>query len=254
MNRKLVLALIAILLASTIGAVVWSTRPTPAATGPALPTFDYAADNSWAVAPDLPPPAVWEADWKVDVVLLSGEAALEISGRVALEKRRDEAAEELSRLSSAFDEIGPVYAPYLRAASFDADADAALRNYLSTDNRGRAFVIVTDRPLSAESIAIFDGDPLLRTRFGGILYTGGDAAHADVLPPTACSRRYKPETGCVARVELRRSGSRYERTGGEQLTNGLTRWLNDHASKLAEPLGDLEEVEIIEIRRPGETN
>jgi hypothetical protein len=254
MNRKLALALIAILLATTVGAVVWSTRPTPVATGPALPTFDYASEDSWAVTPDLPPPAVWESGWKVDVVLLSAGAALEISDRVALEKRRDDAQEELARLAEAFDEIGPVYAPYLRGANLEADSEAAFRHYLSTDNRGRAFVIVTDRPLPADTLTVFDGDPLLRTRFGGVLFTGDIADAGHVLPANACSRRYKPETGCVASVELRRSGNRYERTGGEQLTNGLTRWLNDHASKLAEPLGDLEEVEIIEIRRPGETD
>ncbi|MEQ9507382.1 MAG: hypothetical protein RLO80_14075 [Hyphomonas sp.] len=253
MNRKLALALIAILLATAIGAVVWSTRPTPVATGPALPTFDYAADDSWAVTPDVPPPAVWETDWEIDVILLSQDAALETSDRVGLEKRRDDAAEELDRMSGAFEGIGPVYAPYLRAASLDSDSDAALRHYLSTDNRGRAFVIVTDRPVPAQSIALFGDDPLLRTRFGGVLYTGPQVESGTVLPATACSRRYKPETGCIASVELRRSGGRYERTGGEQLTNGLIRWLNDHASKLAEPLGDLEEVEIIEIRRPGET-
>ena len=41
---------------------------------------------------------------------------------------------------------------------------------------------------------------------------------------------------------------------GGRLVSGLVPWLNDHASKLAEPLGELEEVEIIEIRRPGETD
>ena len=65
--------------------------------------------------------------------------------------------------------------------------------------------------------------------------------------------RYKPETGCVAAVDVRRAGGTYELSGGGALTNGLLNWLNDHTSKLAEPLGDLEEIEIIEIRKPGET-
>ncbi len=253
MNRKLGLAFIAILLAVAVGAVVWSTRPTPVATGPALPTFDYASSSSWAVKPDMPPPAVWETGWEIDVILLSGDASLEISDKVALEKRRNDAAEELTQLSAAFERIGPVYAPYLRATGVSADSNAALQHYLSTENRGRAFVIVSDHPVPAETLALLEADAMLRTRFGGVFYTGAAEELPAVLPASACSRRYKPESGCVAFVELRRNGGGYERTGGEQLTNGFVSWLNDNASKLAEPLGELEEIEIIEIRRPGET-
>ena len=31
-------------------------------------------------------------------------------------------------------------------------------------------------------------------------------------------------------------------------------WLEENASQSAEPLGDLEEVEIVDIRRPGDTD
>lgn len=258
MNRKIVLALIAVFLAIAVSAIVWSMREKPVATGPALPTFDYADADSWAEQPELPPPAVWETGWDIDIVLVASEAALEISDTQAIEKRRDEAAEQLDDLASAFDKTGPVYAPYLRAASLDDDTAAALTHYLSTDNRGRAFLIATDRPLPASVLPLFDSDPLLRDRFGGILLFGeknsGTGLAEGVAPAVICSRRYKPEEGCAAPVELRRSGSGFEASGGERLINGLIPWLNDHASKLAEPLGELEEIEIIEIRRPGETD
>lgn len=257
MNRKVLLALIGVLVAVSAGAVFWTTRESPVATGPALPTFDYADTASWAQRPDLPPPAVWETGWDIDVVLLAGEAALETSEKDSLQERRDDAAGRLENLASAFEKTGPVYAPYLRAANLDADAEQALAHYLDTDNRGRAFLIATDRPLPASVWPRFETDPLLRDRFAGILYFGADqetGAEEAVSQGVVCSRRYKPEEGCVEVVDLRRTGGGYEASGGERLVNGLIPWLNDYASKLAEPLGELEEVEIIDIRRPGETD
>lgn len=255
MNRKIAAALIAVLLAIAAGAILWSMREAPVATGPAVATFDYAAQDSWAVKPDLPPAAVWETGWEVDVIILSAGAAIEISDKVALENRRDDAAGELEDLGAAFDKIGPVYAPYLRAASLDADMAAALSAYIATNNRGRAFLIATDHPLPALLVPAFESDTLLRDRFGGVLFYGDSATGLaeGVTSAAICSRRYKPELGCVATVDVRRAGGKYEMSGGGALTNGLVTWLNDHTSKLAEPLGDLEEIEIIEIRKPGET-
>jgi hypothetical protein len=258
MNRKIVLALIAVLLAIVVSAIVWTMREKPVATGPALPTFDYASAGSWAERPELPPPAVWETGWDIDVVLLAGEAALEISETDSLQERRDEAAKTLDDLAAAFEKTGPVYAPYLRAASLEEDINAALTHYLTTDNRGRAFLIATDRPLPAAALPAFESDPLLRDRFGGVLFYGEanseSGSAATIVPAAICSRRYKPEDGCVANVDLRRAGGGFEASGGERLVNGLIPWLNDYASKLAEPLGELEEVEIVDIRRPGETD
>lgn len=258
MNRKTGLALIAIVLALAAGIAAWFLRDKPVATGPALPSFDYAAADSWAERPELPPPAVWETGWDIDILLLAGEAALDISEKDSVEERRDEAAETLDDIAAAFEKTGPVYAPYLRAASLDEDVTAALTQYLATDNRGRAFLIATDRPLPASIVPAFEADALLRDRFGGVLYYGKEISEAGtgagVVPASICSRRYKPEEGCVATVDLRRAGSAFEASGGERLVNGLIPWLNDYASKLAEPLGELEEVEIVDIRRPGETD
>ena len=80
-----------------------------------------------------------------------GDAALETSDRESVQERRDEAAETLDDLAAAFDKVGPVYAPYLRAASVEEDITAALSQYLATDNRGRAFLIATD-PASVFSL------------------------------------------------------------------------------------------------------
>ncbi|MBI1400475.1 hypothetical protein [Hyphomonas sp.] len=262
MNRKLVIAVTAILLAIAISGVVWSTRPAPTVTGTALPTFDYASGDSWAVSPATPPPAVWEAGWDIDVLLLAREAALVSDDRSPLEKRRDKAAEGLSDLAAAFDPIGPVYAPYLRAATAQVDMAAATLAYFEESNRGRAFVIVADAPLPRVVTEAIIADPLLRDRFAGILYFG-DVENPQrfaegIEAASVCSRRYKPEDGCVIDIELRRSGGKADFAGdgaiGGRLVSGLIPWLNTRASKLAEPLGDFEEVEIVDIRRPGETD
>ena len=155
-----------------------------------------------------------------------------------------------------FAKAGTVYAPYLRAATYEDDLASALNQYLSTDNRGRAFLIATDAPLPASVLPAFEADPLLKDRFGGLL-AYGDARSgtglAESVPASAiCSRRYVPEKGCTASVDVSRAGRGYEMAGSEALTDGLIAWLNDNAAKLAEPLGPLEEIEIIEIQRPTE--
>ena len=47
--------------------------------------------------------------------------------------------------------------------------------------------------------------------------------------------------------------SQDEPIAGDNLT-GYKEWLEANVAKTAEPLGALEEVEIIDIRRPGETD
>ncbi|MFN3912021.1 hypothetical protein [Hyphomonas sp.] len=257
MNRKITIAVAALLLAIVIGGVVWTNRPEPPVTGAALPTFDYAAPDSWALKPSPRPPAVWEGVWDIDVVLLASEAAMVANDRIALETRRDDAAETLRDLAAVFEPAGPVYAPYLRAANPDADISAAVLTYLAADNRGRAFVVATDAPLPADVIAAIEADPLLRDRFAGVLFFG-ERGETGAQAPMVCSRRYKPEDGCVVDVDLRRNGGRISLASdgpvGGRLIDGFIPWLNERASKLAEPLGELEEVEIVEIRRPGETD
>jgi len=257
MNRTLAVSLIAGLLVLAAGAVVWALRPQPVIDASPLPTFDYADAASWAVKPDPMPPAVWEGDWDVDVVLISRAEALEAGDGEDLEKQRGKSAEALGKQAGALGKIGPTYAPYLRNANFEADVAAALNHYRLEDNRGRAFFVATDSPLPADFIMVLRETPLFRDRFGGVLFFGEDAETSgfasDVDATTVCSKRYKAEQTCTERVELRRSGGSYDLTGGGRLVNGFVTWLNANTSKLAEPLGELEEVEIIDIRRPGET-
>lgn len=255
MNKTFLAVLVTGLIAIAIGAVIWSTRARPDLTDPALPDFDYASPASWSVKPEISPPAVWETDWEIDIVVLARSASLKTGDAEELEKQSRKADEDIARLAGAFGAIGPVYAPFLRADSFDSDLTAAVKEYLSTDNRGRAFIIATDAPLPATLVSVFDADALLRDRFGGVLMYGDEPDGGMTLQSYAsglCSRRFDAGQGCVVPVELRRSGERYQMSGAEALTGGFVGWLRDNVSKLAEPLGDLEEIEIIEIQKPPE--
>jgi hypothetical protein len=69
---------------------------------------------------------------------------------------------------------------------------------------------------------------------------------------SVCSRRYDASDGCTLQTDLNRAGGSYGAEGGGRLTEGFLSWLNDYSSKLAEPLGDLEEIEIIDIQQAPE--
>lgn len=256
MKRFLPLFLIAILLVVAIVATLWATQPRAPATITALADLNYAEAESWAVRPEAPPPAVWESGWDIDVVLVSAGAAIEPGEAETAGKRFQDSAKSLSDLSAAFAPIGPVYAPLLRRAKTSADLEAALRHYLAEDNRGRAFVIATDTVLPDSFASSLAADPLLRDRFAGILTFGDTPQAAGFAPGTnkadVCSRRYEAAETCTLTVDLRRTGGSYTISGdgppGGHLVDGFTNWLHGNASKLAEPLGDLEEIEIIEIQ------
>ncbi len=256
MKRYLPIVLISTLLVAAIAVAVWFMRPAKPITISTLPDFDYAAPESWAVRPETPPPAVWEAGWDIDAVIISTGASIETGAAETEERRLLAAAKSLGTLSEVFASIGPVYAPLVRAGNAEADIAAALQHYIEEDNRGRAFVIATDTALPAFLAEMLAADSLLRDRFVGVLTFGETPDSAGFAPGTnkadVCSRKFEREEGCTLAIELRKSGTNYsysgEGTPGGALTSGFTNWLHDNASKLAEPLGDLEEVEIVEIQ------
>lgn len=253
MSRKLIIALVAGLAALVLAGVIWTNRDEPVVAGPPLPSFDYSAAESWAVRPETRTAAVWESGWAFDVLILASGAALQTGDADAARRSRDKAQDEARDLAGAFDTIGKVYVPFLRASDPGADLVAALSAYTANDNRGRALLIATDLPLPAEAAAMFSADPLLRDRFAGIVTYADDAGFAAGTDmASVCSRRYDASEGCTLQTDLNRAGGSYGAEGGGRLTEGFLAWLNDYSSKLAEPLGDLEEIEIIEIQQAPE--
>lgn len=244
MNRALLIGLGAAIVVAG-GVAAWKLYPTPEPEPVHLDPYDYTLTESWDVKPAEQPAAVWEDGWAIDVVQLATDT-----------KR---APEEISAALSA---IGPVYAPKLRELHFADDAAEALQQYLDANNNGRAFVIASNQPLPASTVPVINADPMVRARFGGVLLLEGQAAAfaAGVNPASVCSDRFGAGEVCAAPVEIgKQDGAWVIKTEegapvGGAVIDGFAEWLHGSAPKLAEPLGDLEEVEIIDIRRPGQTD
>lgn len=225
--------------------MVWHMNSGPEREPEDLPPYDYERADSWSALPETPPAPVWEAGWETDVILLA---------QTATAHRRPE------EYCAALAPVGPVYAPRLRQSDFGADAGKALQHYLEAHNRGRAFVIASNHPLPASVVPVINSDPMLRARFGGVLLLDGQeiAFAQGVRAGSVCSDRFGAGEICAEPVELRRENGEWTAAGETPLAGpvlgGFEDWLNASAPKLAPPLGDLEDIEIVEIRRPGQTD
>ena len=225
------------------GIALWMFTSQPAPQPVPVNPYDYTLTESWDARPAEQPPAVWEEGWAIDVIQLT------------VDTRRDP-----EEFAAALGAIGPVYAPKLRAPNFAEDAAGALQQYLEASNNGRAFVIASNQPLPASAVPVINTDGMVRARFGGVLLLEGlqTAFAPGVNPASVCSDRFGAGEVCAAPVEIKRTDGEWIIDGdgpvGGAVVDGFADWLGDSAPKLAEPLGDLEEVEIIDIRRPGQTD
>lgn len=242
MNKFVLIGLGAgVLVAGGIAAWMLSSPPEPEPVP--LDPYDYSLNESWDAKPAEQPPAVWLDGWAIDVIQLTADT-----------RRKPE------EFAAALSVIGPVYAPKLRAPNFAEDAANALQEYIETSNNGRAFVIASNQPLPASAVPVINADAMLRARFGGVLLLEGQetAFAPGVNPASVCSDRFGAGEVCAAPVAIKRYDGEWmideEGPAGEAVLDGFADWLDGSAPKLAEPLGDLEEVEIIDIRRPGQTD
>lgn len=208
---------------------------------PPPPASDYRLGASWTIRPETPPAPVWEGGWAYDILLFNAD------------RRRDSQA-----YAEALRQLGPVYAPVLRPGQAGPDAASALDAYLQTDNRGRAFIIALNFPLTQEMVSAIGADPMIRARFGGLLLVDRlkTAFGPDLYPASVCSDRFGSGEVCEAPIQIRRNDSKWTIVTGDGQTNpvtdGFSEWLEQYAPKMAEPLGQLEEIGISEIRRPGQ--
>jgi hypothetical protein len=264
---KRVLLAFAILCVLAIGLGPWAYRTLFVPGEPlALPAFDYLTTDSWAALPDEVPAPVWKQGWAVDVILIAPDAGLEPRSQAEIASQTTRAGAQAKRMAQSLTAVGPVYAPLFRKDSEQTDLSAAFRQYVDTHNRGRAFVIATDHTLPAEAFAGLKADDRLRERFGGFLRltrgTGSDdpflAIDGAADLQAYCPDQYRQLSDCQPVVRIGRQDgvmivAQDSPIGGDNLS-GLTTWLEANVAKTAEPLGSLEEVEIIGIRRPGDTD
>jgi len=264
---KRVLLGLGILLVLAVGLGPWAYRILFAPGDPlALPAFDYRTHDSWATLPAEIPAPVWKDGWAVDVILIAPDAGLAPRSESELASLKMRAAAQAERMANSMVAVGPVYAPLFRKNAEQADLAAAFRQYVDNYNRGRAFVIATDHALPTEALASLRADETLRARFGGFLRLARDIGSGDPFPAVNklsvledyCPDQYLELSDCQPVVRIGRQDglmivAQDTPIGGGNLT-GLTSWLETNVAKTAEPLGSLEEVEIIDIRRPGDTD
>lgn len=246
-----------------LGTWVWRTviSPPPYIEISPLSYSDYA---SWAVIPKEPPPAVWTDGWAVDVFLVDHSAELKARSGKQLDKREQNARLQGRMLEDGLAAIGPVYAPLFRTDAKGDDLARAFLTYLKQHNHGRAFVIAADTPLPAAMLDELQRDPDLTERFGGFYRLGKRPDSLQLTEdlsesPTGFCAPHLVESGtCVTDVTTSRQGGfavLAPQSGlGETPAEAFLAWLQENASPAAEPLGDLEEVEIVDIRRPGDTD
>ncbi len=266
MNRLIALGVFILVLATGASIWLWISRRAPEAPAAPLRTVDYAAPEAWTTRPATPPAAVWESGWAVDVFLVLASAARSPAPLKSLAARDAQAIEDANSISEGLASIGPAYAPVFNSNEAGDDIVRSFQTYLDRDNRGRAFVIATDQALPADLAEMIGADTMLRERFGGVLWlaSGSDRTSdaevfADGVQPQAyCPERLSNPPGCVAAIlTARKSGRRViadQPPIGGAVMDGFLEWLDTSAVQLAEPLGELEDVAIIDIRRPGETD
>ncbi|KCZ87824.1 hypothetical protein [Hyphomonas jannaschiana] len=245
-----------------LGAWLWRTviSPPPYIEVSPLSYTDYA---SWSVIPKETPPAVWKDGWATDVFLV--EDASELKGRTGaqLDRKEQKARLQGRLLEDGLAAIGPVYAPLYRADAKGDDLSRAFLIYLRNHNQGRAVVIAADTVLPDALLSELELEPELMDRFGGFYRIGKDP-EAVLLTETPdksieayCPPHLMERSACVIDVAtVREKGFSVlapDSAVGES-AEAFNNWLAANASPMAEPLGDLEEVEIVDIRRPGDTD
>lgn len=249
--------------AITLGIWLWRTviSPPPYIEISPLSYSDYA---SWAVIPKETPPPVWSGGWAVDVFLV--DQAAELKGRTGkqLDKKEQNARLQGRMLEDGLAAIGPVYAPLYRADAKSDDLARAFLIYLGQHNHGRAFVIASNTPLPGPLLNELQRDPAVGERFGGFYRMGKHPQSFQLtedqsVSPTAFCAPHLVETGtCVQDLQTTRQAGfsvlAPDSGLGTDPSAAFIDWLKENVAPSAEPLGDLEEVEIVDIREPGDTD
>ena len=260
--KKPLLWIVAAAIAVGLGVWAWRTliSPPPYIEVEPLSYTDYA---SWAVIPKENPPAVWTNGWAVDVFLVDSTSELKGRSGKQLDKREQNARLQGRMLEDGLQAVGPVYAPLYRADAKSDDLARAFLIYLKKHNRGRALVIASDTPLPEALLNEIQQEPDLMERFGGFYRLGNQSQSVtlteqpDQSIDSYCPAHLVESNACVQDVVTTRKSGFAVLSPDSPLDDSAATflgWLEANASPMAEPLGDLEEVEIVDIRRPGDTD
>lgn len=268
MKRYWILIALAAVLVIGAGPWIWNTIISPKPQLDLSP-LKYNEDSSWSALPVQDPAPVWRDGWGVDVFLVSKDSALRGKSQSGLQKRERKAREQAQALKASLQEAGEVYAPLYRDNARNDDVTRAFETYLRRDNKGRALILAHDVPLPPSVLGRLEQDENLRERFGGFLSISdtrqgipslkedaGESSEDTPLP--YCTPRLVEADSCQMIVPAHKVKGLWviaeEGVPGGETIAEFPAWLEENVGKMAEPLGDFEEVEIVDIRRPGDTD
>lgn len=259
---------------------------------PASPEMlDYSMQDSWVIFPEAAPPGAWETPWGVDAFIVAPPAGLATASGLS-DARSDlhqaafqKSVEELLR---AIPDTVTAYAPHYHSPSaantkqepykveIEAQLLAAFRHYMDTHNQGRAILVLYDDRADAFMGPILDtlrSDNLFERYAGSVsIIASGKYDEADMTYHDRCSPAL--DDGCLNFIEAtsishplgflapRLPGRVVERaiidSEGASVAiaaqaKQVSVWLDETAPKPAEPLGDFEEVDVVPIYRPGDS-
>ena len=243
------------------GVWLWSTYVSPAELMELEP-LQYTEDSSWAALPVSKPAAVWEDGWGVDVFVILSSSGLKARNAQGLERRESLARRQAQAYKADLGGLGAIYTPLYRDAALPEDSLRAFETYLRTQNLGRGLIIAHDEVVPGPILERIASDASLQERFGGFLELAGKAAETDEEQNSAigqpCGGFRHTEEACRSRVNIAKSKGAFRVSqDGFPETHPIAafrEYLNANVGMMAEPLGQFEEVEIIDIRRPGDTD
>jgi hypothetical protein len=267
LSRKMMIALGVGVLVPMMGLLLIFSRGTD--TPAAAPPMSYAERGSWAYQPAEPPPGVWVNGWAVDVFLINPASGIEGGAPARVSAQRLRADTQAAQLAQGLADTGETYVPHYRALNRAEDIARAFETYVDTHNRGRALIIAVDGPVPAQTFARLKTDTGLRKRFGGFFSVTGNS-HANrgaqivfddaEAPPLSdfCPPQLPDAATCIGVIKVNSANgiASVARDGGENAARivDLRNFLGANVDQLAEPLGEIEDIDIVEIRAPGDTD
>ncbi|WP_084396480.1 hypothetical protein [Henriciella aquimarina] len=249
---------------------------------------DYFYDDVWLERPEEQPPGGWKEPWGVDLLVIAPPVSS--PARKGLVPAGSELLEQdYTRFMEATGLAGAemtIYAPGYRSPSPGAsenarkkqllqsqtDLKAALKRYMSADNRVRGLVILAapdTQPLAESLLKALPEDADFRDRFGGVVLSAGESAEEWEPVIQSCSPAFEScvmESGIVGTPQAlawllpsQPYKKRTYRIDGdatkaiETRMESLSNWLDLNATKPAEPFDSWaadEVVDVVPIIRP----
>ena len=252
----------------------------------------YNKEDGWAVLPVEVPPGAWFEPWGVDVFIVPPPSGASAGAGLVGDFHPDaymEMAKHGHQIEKVLAPAGPSYSAVYRHPSASAtsqtqdwdvareDLVMAFERYLYTKNNMRGVLLVS-APATQELIppllTRIESDPRLLERFSGVVWLQESATAPSI--DVKCSPAMAGNCSILGAVnnssgwlswlapQLPRRSVHFDFADAEQLSTELTKrntklsiWLDENAPKPAEPLGGIEDMEVVEvapIRRPGETD